>query len=54
MDIEIRLTAAELSLITLALDDLISGWALDEQRRLARELRDRLYVAEREAIRRQQ
>lgn len=52
VQIEVSLSPAELSLVLLALDDLIGGWALDEQIQAARALRDRLQLAESEAYRR--
>jgi hypothetical protein len=52
VQIEVSLSPAELSLVLLALEDLIGGWALDEQIRAARTLRDRLQLAESEAYRR--
>lgn len=51
VEIDVTFTPAELSLVLMALDDLITGWALNEQHVTARNLRARLSEAERAAYR---
>lgn len=50
--IDVSLSPAELSLVLMALDDLITGWALNEQHAAARDLRARLGQLEHDAHRR--